>query len=94
MTTSVVENEDEGRYDIVVDGEVAGFTVVDVHGDVAIFPHTEIASEYEGHGLASELIAGALDDVRATGLRVIARCPFVRDFIEKHGEYQDLLAEG
>jgi hypothetical protein len=93
MTTSVVENADEGRYEIVVDGEVAGFTRVDIDGDVATFPHTEIASEFEGHGLASELIRGALDDVRSKGLRVVARCPFVRAFIDKNPEYQDLLAE-
>lgn len=93
MTTTVVENADDGRYDIVVDGEVAGFTLVSVQDDVATFPHTEIASEFEGHGLASELIRGALDDVRGKGLRVIATCPFVRAFIEKHPEYQDLLVE-
>ena len=93
MTTSVVENADEGRYEIVVDGEVAGFTQVRIDGDVAIFPHTEIASEFEGHGLASQLIGGALDDIRSKGLRVLAPCPFVSAFIDKHPEYQDLRVD-
>jgi predicted GNAT family acetyltransferase len=91
MTTTVTENEDEGRYEIVVDGEVAGFTQFRVDGDIATFIHTEIDSQYEGQGLASQLIREALDDVRGKGLRVRALCPFVRGFIDKHPEYQDLL---
>jgi uncharacterized protein len=38
------------------------------------------------------LIATALDDARARGLTVVPRCPFVREFIENHAEYQDLVA--
>jgi hypothetical protein len=92
MTTTVTANEDEGQYEIYVDGELAGFTLFSVAGDVAKFPHTEISPEYEGRGLAKVLIRGALDDMRSKGLKVIAICPFVRAFIEKNPEYQDLLA--
>ncbi|MDP9094750.1 MAG: N-acetyltransferase [Actinomycetota bacterium] len=94
MTTAVTANEDQGRYEIRVDGEVAGFTLFSVDGDVARFPHTEIGSEYEGQGLGKVLIRGALDDIRARGLKVFAICPFVRAFIEKNPEYQDLLVPG
>ncbi|HTE94822.1 MAG TPA: GNAT family N-acetyltransferase, partial [Bradyrhizobium sp.] len=38
-----------------------------------------------------KLIKGALDQVRAGGLKVIAQCPFVKAYIEKHPEYADLL---
>jgi predicted GNAT family acetyltransferase len=93
MTTRVTANDEEDRYEIYVDDVLAGYTRFTVDGDVATFPHTEIGSEFEGQGLAKLLIREALDDVRARGLHVIARCPFVRDFIEKNPEYQDLLAE-
>ena len=92
MTTTVTANEDEGRYEIYVDDELAGFTYFSIAGDVATFPHTEIASEFEGQGLAKQLIGSALDDIRARGLKVIALCPFVRRFIDTHPDYQDLLA--
>lgn len=92
MTTTVVVNEDAGRYEIQVDGETAGFSQFRVKGTVATFPHTEISPEYEGQGLASTLIRHALDDMRARGMTVVPRCPFVRAFIEKHPEYQDLVA--
>lgn len=93
MTTVVSVNEDEGRYEITVDDVLAGFTEFQIHGDVANFPHTVIESEFGGRGLATELIRGALDDMRARGLKVRPRCPFVRAFIEKHPDYADLLAD-
>ena len=34
---------------------------------------------------------GALDQVRADGLKVVAECPFVKAYIEKHSVYADLL---
>ena len=57
------------------------------------FTHTEIGSEYGGQGLGGRLVAGALADVRAGGGRIVATCPFVKSYVEKHPEYQDLLAD-
>jgi predicted GNAT family acetyltransferase len=88
------DNSAESRYEISVDGDLAGFTEYIVHGDQADFTHTRIDDEYGGRGLASELIRQALDDVRRRGLRVIPYCPFVRRFIEKHAEYLDLVPAG
>ena len=50
-----------------------------------------VFDEFEGQGLAGQLVTGALDDVRAQGKKVIATCPYVKRFIEKHAEYADLL---
>ena len=92
MTNTIEFNADEHRYEIHVDGTLAGFTQVLVDGDVVTFPHTVVFDEFEGQGLAGQLVTGALDDVRAQGKKVIATCPYVSRFIEKHDEYADLLA--
>ena len=42
-------------------------------------------------GEGQKLIQGALDQVRAEGLKVVAQCPFVKAFIGKNPAYQDLL---
>ncbi len=47
--------------------------------------------ELEGKGVGSKLVKGALDQVRANGLNVVAQCPFVKGYIGKHPEYADLL---
>ena len=62
-----------------------------IEGNVITFIHTEVPPELGGRGIGSKLIRGALDQVRADGLKVIAQCPFVKAFIEKNAEYQDLL---
>ena len=85
---------ERSRYVITVDGEVAGLTVAkEGDGDVVLFSHTEVDDAYEGEGLASKLVAGALDDVRAHGRRIEVTCEYVLGFLEKHPEYRDLLAD-
>jgi uncharacterized protein len=87
----VRDNSDESRYEILVAGELAGFCEYVLHGDLADFVHTQIDDEYEGRGLASELITQALDDARRRGWQVMPYCPFVRKFIGKHADYLDLV---
>jgi predicted GNAT family acetyltransferase len=84
-------NEDESRYEIVVDGTVAGFTQYMLEGQRADFVHTEIDDRFEGHGLASQLIRAALDDARSRGWQVLPYCRFVTQFISKNAEYRDLV---
>ena len=55
------------------------------------FIHTEVPETLGGRGIGSQLIKGALDQVRAAGLKVVAQCPFVKAYIGKHQEYADLL---
>ncbi|TMK51416.1 MAG: N-acetyltransferase [Alphaproteobacteria bacterium] len=58
---------------------------------VITFLHTEVPPELGGKGIGSRLIKGALDQVRAKGLKVIAECQFVKAFIGKNPAYRDLL---
>jgi predicted GNAT family acetyltransferase len=89
---TVENNEDRSRYEIQVDGRLAGSAWYRRRPDAVEFTHTEIEPEYEGQGLGGKLAAAALDDVRAAGGRVIATCPFIRGYIERHPAYADLLA--
>jgi predicted GNAT family acetyltransferase len=57
-----------------------------------VFPHTVIDPARRGHGLGAELVAGALDDVRARGATVVPTCWYVARFIDEHPAYRDLLA--
>ena len=88
--TDVVNNEAHHRYEFSVDGHLAA-TYYSLADGVITFIHTEVPPELGGKGIGSKLIKGALDQVRAAGLKVIAHCPFVKAYIEKHAEYADLL---
>ncbi len=92
MSHDIAYNTDQRRYEIHVDGTLAGFVKARVADDTVDLFHTEVFGQFEGQGLAGELAAGALDDIRGQGKKVIATCSYVAHFVEKHDEYADLLA--
>ena len=88
--TDVVNNKAHHRYELVVDGHLAA-TYYQLADGVITFVHTEVPPELGGKGVGSRLVKGALDQVRADGLKVVAQCPFVKASIDKHSDYADLL---
>lgn len=90
MTDAVLNNPAKKRYELDVEGHIAA-TYYELSNGVITFVHTEVPETLGGRGIGSKLIKGALDQVRAAGLKVIAQCPFVKAYIGKHQEYADLL---
>ncbi|HEY3089085.1 MAG TPA: GNAT family N-acetyltransferase [Jatrophihabitantaceae bacterium] len=88
----VRDNSDESRYEVLLDGQPVGFAYYRAEPGMVVFTHTEVEPEAEGKGVASSLIRWALDDVRRRGLSAVPLCPFVRAFIARHPEYEDLVA--
>jgi predicted GNAT family acetyltransferase len=89
---TVTDHPDELRYEIEVDGEVAGFINYRREDGVIEMVHTDVAPKWEGKGIGAALVKGALDDVRVRGLKVRPYCPFVAKYIQRHPDYQDLVA--
>jgi predicted GNAT family acetyltransferase len=90
----VVDNPEAGRFEVLVDGEVAGFAEYRRTGSAVAFTHTVIDPAFEGRGLGSVLARGALDATRAGGSPVLPFCPFIRGYIQRHPAYLDLVPEG
>jgi uncharacterized protein len=91
--TLVHDNPGRLRYELLVDGEVAGEILYGRKGGTVSLIHTEVSATVEGRGLGGTLVAGALDDIRARGLHVVPICPFVRAYIRRHPDYADLVSE-
>lgn len=92
---SVTRNDSLHRYEVRVDGELAGFADAHLEGDgagggVVVVPHTEVDPAFGGRGLGSALVRGLLEDVRERGLRVRPLCSFVAAYLDKHPEHADL----
>lgn len=88
---AVRNNKALGRFELDVDGTTA-FANYRVTPQAVIITHTETPRALRGRGIASELIKGSLDLIRADGRKVIAGCGFVVDYLHKHPDYSDLMA--
>ncbi|WP_254780905.1 GNAT family N-acetyltransferase [Modestobacter sp. DSM 44400] len=82
---------ERSRYEIRDGDRLVGLAAYQRRGDQVVFTHTEVEDSAEHSGLGSRLVRGALDDVRASGGSVVPVCSFVRDWIERHPEYRDLV---
>jgi predicted GNAT family acetyltransferase len=71
---------------------VTAFVTYRLGAGVITLQHTETPLQARGQGVASKLINGTLDVVRARGLKVIPNCSFVQAYIAKHPEDRDLIA--
>jgi predicted GNAT family acetyltransferase len=92
---TVADVPERSRFEIHVDGRLAGFAAYRTKQDRAgllVFDHTEIDDAYGGRGLGSILVRAALDSARSRGLPVRPDCPFVRAYIARHpDDYLDLV---
>ncbi|MEV0598889.1 N-acetyltransferase [Streptomyces sp. NPDC050315] len=51
------------RYEMLIDGQTAGFTAYYDHDDQCVFHHTKIDEAFAGQGLASPLVQRALTEL-------------------------------
>jgi predicted GNAT family acetyltransferase len=89
---TVVNNPNDNRFE-VQEGE--HLAVIDYYrdGNDIVFTHTGVPDQLSGQGLASKMAKIALDYARSEGFEVFPRCPFVRAYIRRHPEYQDLVSD-
>lgn len=91
MTDTVQNNSAESRFELEADGKLAYVTYRRTDDVIALL-HTQVPRELAGQGVGTKLGRGALDAIRADGLRVAPKCSFIAHLIETHPEYQDMVA--
>lgn len=89
--SQVVDNPEKSRFELEEQGLVA-FADYRLHGDRMMIPHVEAPPALRGTGTAGRLMTGVLQTVRDRGLKVVPVCPYAAAFIQRHKEFQDLLA--
>lgn len=92
ITEAIVrDNKALNRFEIDAHGEIA-FANYRRAGGRVVITHTETPPPLRGRGIASRLVRGALDLIRAEGAKVSVGCGFVADYLDAHPEYADLTA--
>ena len=87
----VTRDPEASQYVATLDGVRAGFIDYFARAGVVELIHTEVDDKFVGRGVASTLVRHALDDIRSQGMQVIPSCPYVREWLEKHPDYDSLV---
>jgi predicted GNAT family acetyltransferase len=88
----VRDNPSELRYEALVGDRLVGLIRYRKEPGIVVLVHSDIDLDREATGLGSELVRGALADIRERGLRVVPHCPFVQGFLRDNPDELDLVA--
>lgn len=80
------------RFELFVDGEAGGHADYRERDGAVVVLHSEVDPRLRGRGLGDELARRTLDQLRERGVKVVPACPFFARFVDRHPEYQDLVA--
>lgn len=85
----IVHHDPEAhRFYIETEGETAYLEYTPKGTSTVDYRSTYTPHELRGQGLASQVVQHALDWARHHDVQVIPSCPFVREFIDEHPEYE------
>ncbi|MFP5225543.1 MAG: GNAT family N-acetyltransferase [Actinomycetota bacterium] len=88
------QNADEQRFEAHLDGEVIGYAEYqEKQKGVRDFTHTFVEEDQRDQGVAAELVRASLERTRQDGMQVWATCPYTKDYLNEHEEFQDLIAD-
>ncbi|GAM96426.1 hypothetical protein U91I_00045 [alpha proteobacterium U9-1i] len=86
------DNQSSHRYELEEDGAVAFADYRDERDGRRALTHFETPEALRGRGVAGRLMEHILADVRASGLKLHARCPFAVTYLEKNPSAGDVLS--
>lgn len=90
--TEVTHNAASQRFEANVDGLLCRADYR-MHGNTMMLVHTEVPPQLEGRGIASVLVRAAFDHAKANGMDVLPVCSYVRTWVQRHPEFNALLAQ-
>ena len=99
----IVHNDPAGQWEVrLVDtaqpdglGAIIGYLAYDYLDEAMLLTSTVVMKQYQGMGIAGDLVRTALNEVRDAGERkVVPICPYVKQFVQKHPEYKAVTVAG
>jgi uncharacterized protein len=85
-------NPGKNRFEVSVEGNLCQLEY-ELDDNVIHMNHVVVPKEVGGRGIAGELTRHALDHARSEGWRVVPNCPYVKNWIDRHSEYSDLVPD-
>jgi predicted GNAT family acetyltransferase len=86
----VVEKPEQNRFELSLDGGTA-LVAYRRDGERLVLVHTEVPEQFAGQGVGSKLAKGVFELLRASRRKAVVRCEFLKGWIAKHPEYNDVV---
>jgi uncharacterized protein len=80
------------RFFLEVPGGTAELVYRPIDDHTVDLVHTEVPEAAAGQGIAGKLAKSAFEWARQGGMRLVVTCPFVRKWLERHPDEQDLVS--
>ncbi|MDN4472432.1 GNAT family N-acetyltransferase [Demequina zhanjiangensis] len=80
----VTRSDESGRYELHVDGALAGVAEFVDQDEQTVFTHTEVYDDYQGRGLGSTLVGEAVRDAVARDRVIVPQCPYTARWLSTH----------
>jgi predicted GNAT family acetyltransferase len=87
----VADNPAEQRYEAWLDEQLVGVLEYRPADGLVALVHTEVEPGLRRGGVGTGLVTAALDDLRSRDAKILPLCSFVRAFVHRHAEYEDLV---
>jgi predicted GNAT family acetyltransferase len=93
LQTIITDNAQDSRFEASVGDQVIGRQPYRRYRGHIVLMATEVDAQWRDRGVSSAMIGGVLALIRGAGHTVIPRCKITGDYILRHPEYRDLVAD-
>lgn len=84
-------NAESNRLELEIEGSTA-FIEYKLSGHTIFLIHTEVPKELEGRGVGGAIVQKALQYAKDNGYYIVPLCPFVQAYLQRHKEWNDIIA--
>jgi predicted GNAT family acetyltransferase len=84
-------NLKSNRLELEIAGSTA-FIEYKLSGHTIFLIHTEVPKELEGKGVGGAIVQKTLQYAKDNNYKIVPLCPFVRSYLERHKEWNDIVA--
>lgn len=89
--SALVVSRGDDRYELRDGDELLSFASYSEIDGVVVVPYVETRVQHRGNGYSSVLMAGVVDDLRARGMRIDARCWVAREYVTGLDDADELM---
>lgn len=93
MENTIVNNTEKNQFELTLEGATALVEYRLRGTDAIYYLHTEVPEELGGKGIGKQLAEYVLTYAQDHQLKVYPYCPFIKKYIDRHPEFQPLVAE-